>query len=718
MIFSLNPLIVMVGIMLTCMAVFTSIDTYTHINSMKGNFDFMFWGSSFSMAIAIWMMGFFGILAIDVNNSPDFLIVKSIVSVFCSFIITSFSFVFLQNKKRKRNLLIGSVILSFAVLVTHIITLSSINEQYQYNIVLLIISFVLISLFFVFSFWLVFYSQIIKTSPLSVKVLAALIVTAAIGQGLLMTTKAAFIDSSYDHLLFDLTIDGYWLPYLFLFLSLLIFAALIIGNYLANKKVEKNNLYAKDIMLALDSSNIIAITNPKGTITYVNDLFVEISKYTREELIGKNHNIINSGFHKPEFFENLWKTLKRGEVWKGEICNKRKDGTFYWVDTTIIPFLDGTGEPYQYVSIRTDITDRKLVEKELESTLKEVQDYKYALDQASIVAITNERGIITKVNDNFCAISQYTKEELIGSDHRILNSGYHSKEFFKNLWKTIGSGEVWKGEVRNKAKDGSYYWVETTIVPFLNENGKPYQYLSIRNNITEKKKQEEMLHRQDKLSALGQLAAGIAHEIRNPLTSMRGYTEFLLLDEKQEDRIEHLEIILEEINRVNNIVEEFMMLAKPKADYLAVKNINTIIKNTISLFSYEAKKKKVVVTLTTNQEEILILCDENRLKQVFLNLFKNSLEAMPSGGKLSIHIEKDNSHVLIIVADTGVGIPQAQLNKIGEPFYTTKETGTGLGLMISFKIIESHQGKIEIESEQNRGTTFTISLPIVNDTEE
>lgn len=365
------------------------------------------------------------------------------------------------------------------------------------------------------------------------------------------------------------------------------------------------------------------------------------------------------------------------------------------------------------VSIVSNITNRKDVEKELQSTVKEVQDYKYALDQASIVAVTDANGIITKVNDNFCKISKYEREELIGKDHCILNSGLHSKDFFRDLWKTIKSGKVWKGEIRNKAKDGSFYWVETTIIPFLNNQKQPYQYLAIRNDITQKKKQEEMLYRQEKLSAVGQLAAGIAHEIRNPLTSMRGYTEFLLLDEEQESRREHLEVILDEINRVNNIVEEFMMLAKPQAELYNEQNLIGILQNTLTLFAYEAKKKKVTMMFDTEDNQMMVLCDEHKLKQVFLNVIKNSIEAMPKGGKVTISVEKHTNEVSVTITDTGVGIAQSVLRKIGEPFFTTKENGTGLGLMTSFKIIENHNGKIEIESEQGKGTSFTINLPLL-----
>ncbi|WP_042346872.1 PAS domain-containing protein [Bacillus massiliigorillae] len=711
-IFSFNPILILIGILLTCIAVYASLDLFTNMISMKSNHNFLFLGSSFCMAIGIWLMNFFGMLAIDMNSSAEYIVLISAISMFCSFILTFAAFKFLEKKKKKRNLYIGSAIIAIAVLVTHIIGMHSIHVSFQYSVFWLCMAFLLIMLFCFFAFWFIFDADE-QFPQVWIKPLAACIITVAIGQGFLLVIKSSLKLENHDTVLSYLSMDGYWLPSIFLLLSIIVFGGLIIGSMMANKRVVKTNLYSKDIMSALDASSIVTITDPRGSITYVNDKFVEISKYTEEELVGKRFGMLNSDQHPKSYFVELWSTIEQGEIWKGELCNVAKDGTYYWVDTTIFPFLDKKQQPYQYVAIQTDITDRKKVEEELQNTLKELQEYKYALDQASIVAVTNAQGVITKVNDNFCNISKYTKDELIGSDHRILSSGLHSKEFFKSLWRKIGNGKVWKGEIRNKAKDGTYYWVETTIVPFLNKQNKPYQYLAIRNDITEKKKQEEILHRQDKLSALGQMAAGIAHEIRNPLTSMRGYTEFLLLDEEKAERKEHLEIILDEINRVNTIVEEFMMIAKPKSDLFAVKNIVSILRNTLALFAYEAKKKKVQIHFHASEEEFLILCDENRLKQVFLNLVKNSIEAMPDGGQLNIYVETKEKYVDIIVTDTGVGIPHDQLKKIGEPFYTTKETGTGLGLMISFKIIESHQGKIEIESEQNKGTSFKISLPFV-----
>ncbi|HEV7779811.1 MAG TPA: PAS domain S-box protein [Chitinophagaceae bacterium] len=275
--------------------------------------------------------------------------------------------------------------------------------------------------------------------------------------------------------------------------GLTIFYKDITENKKTEQQLSKSLKEVIDYKYALDDASIVAITDQKGIIKHANQNFCNISKYSVEELIGQDHRIINSGHHPKEFIRNLWVTIANGEIWKGELKNKAKDGTIYWVDTTIVPFLDEKGKPYQYVAIRADITERKQGEENLQKSLKEIADYKYALDESSIIAITDQKGIIKHANENFCRISKYTLEELIGQDHRIINSGHHPKEFIRNLWVTIANGRIWKGELKNKAKDGTIYWVDTTIVPFLDEKGKPYQYVAIRSDITERKKAEEDL---------------------------------------------------------------------------------------------------------------------------------------------------------------------------------------------------------------------------------
>lgn len=708
---SFNPILIFVAVILTIMASYTALDLFTLIKPSERNQKFLFLGGTFSLGIGIWIMNFIGMIAININASGSYNIPLTLLSMIFGISFTGMAFNRVIDRQLKTgNLFAGSFFLTMAVLSIHVTGMFAVGMNVQFSPSIFLISALIIFVSFLFSLWMLFYSKSLSYSrPIWIKPLSALIFTGAIVEGYFLLIRSSSFYSNGE-----ISRGGSpetSLIYLVFFAGILILSGLIASSTLISKRLEASDTHLHDIQAALDESSIVAITDPKGVITYVNDKFVEISKYEEHELLGKNHNILNSGFHPPEFFQDLWKTIGSGEIWKGEIRNKAKDGSFYWVDTTIVPFLNKKNKPYQYVSIRTDISALKSAEASLKSSLKDVNDIKFALDQSSIIAFTDEKGTITNVNEKFCEISQYSREELIGQNHSILNSGLHSKEFFKNLWKTIGQGEVWKGEIRNKAKDGSYYWVHTTIVPFLNANGKPYQYLSIRNDITERKKTEEVLHQQDKLAAVGQLAAGVAHEIRNPLTTMKGYTEFMQLDETHEERQEYLSIILDEIDRVNNIVEDFMVLAKPKAAELEERDIIPIIKNVVSFLEFEARNRNVKIGFEYQQDIIQIECDENRLKQVFLNFIKNGIEAMPDGGNITVRAGIINNQVQIAIKDTGVGIPQEKLKNIGEPFFTTKKNGNGLGLMVSFKIIESHNGKVFIESELNKGTTFNIVLP-------
>ena len=333
-----------------------------------------------------------------------------------------------------------------------------------------------------------------------------------------------------------------------------------------------------------------------------------------------------------------------------------------------------------------------------------------AIDHNTIFGIFDNDGKIIHVNDAFCKLSKYEQEDLRGKDHRFLYSDDQSNKTIKELRKTVRQGNIWKGDVKNKAKDGSFYWVHTTIVPFLNEDGKPYQFVAIRNDITDQKRAEESLIKLEKLSAIGELAAGVAHEIRNPLTTIKGFTEFLNAEEKEDKKKEYFKILLDEIERINYIVGEFMLLAKPQSITLKTKPLIPIITSVIKFLQSEMNLHNVLTTLDFGSQDIYIECDENQIKQVFLNIIKNAIEAMPTGGTLEIKLARKSDKIHIIFIDSGMGIPKEKLIKIGQPFFTTKESGNGLGMMVSFKIIQNHKGNIHIDSTEGVGTTFTIVL--------
>lgn len=247
------------------------------------------------------------------------------------------------------------------------------------------------------------------------------------------------------------------------------------------------------IPLLLEEKFSISIIHVDGTVSYVNQQFCDLSLYSKKELIGQHIKMLSSDSDFEVFITKVLEIFKTEKLVQQKIQRKNKTGDTYWLHATIIPILNDEGIVQQIISFETDTTSEVLMELKYEQTLHELKNIENALDQSTVIVITDQKGMITYVNDKFCALSKYSAEELIGQSHRIVNSGHHSKEFFKNMWRTIRNGSIWTGDIKNRAKDGSTYWVNTTIIPFLNERNIPYQYIAIRTDISDRKKAESAL---------------------------------------------------------------------------------------------------------------------------------------------------------------------------------------------------------------------------------
>jgi PAS domain S-box-containing protein len=369
----------------------------------------------------------------------------------------------------------------------------------------------------------------------------------------------------------------------------------------------------------------------------------------------------------------------------------------------------------------------------LERSLKELADIKFALDQSTIVAITDQRGIINFVNDEFCRISKYSREELLGQDHRIINSGYHPKEFIRDLWTTIAAGQVWKGELRNLAKDGSIYWVDTTIVPFLNSGGKPYQYVAIRHDITQLKlaeaqvlKQAAELQRAAQLSFVGELAAGLAHEIKNPLAGIQGVVDILIRRrEKSDPEREALEGMRHEVERIDSTVRALLERARPRLGSVRASSLGDIVGRAVTLARAQltntsALQTHVSIDFAPPADPIIISIDPLQIEDAALNLIINAIEASDGDGQVMIRVarsqndraEEFQSEAIVEVSDNGRGISEEDLTRIFNPFFTTRPGGTGLGLPAVRRIARAHGGRVEVSSSTGKGSTFAIHLPL------
>ncbi|SMF06102.1 two-component system sensor histidine kinase NtrB [Pseudobacteriovorax antillogorgiicola] len=366
-------------------------------------------------------------------------------------------------------------------------------------------------------------------------------------------------------------------------------------------------------------------------------------------------------------------------------------------------------------------------QEQLNISARTIRDHKRALDLSSIVAITDARGVISYVNDTFCRISEYDRSELIGKTHAVVNSGYHSPEFFKDLWKTIATGQVWKGEVKNRAKSGREYWVNTTIVPFLDQKGRPYQYIAIRQDITEQVAFKEAIERQrtnnmhaEKMVSLGEMAAGIAHELGNPAASIQAWLDVmeshLLRGEVDLDRfLKTLPKVRADAVRIKDIIRGMLTYARDgsKDPYMS-ESLAKLVKLVQDYCSFKFKKMQIDFTFEMENPYLELECRLSEMTQVFVNLIINACDAIKDLDErwIRIKVAELDDQLEIHVIDSGFGIEAEVADKIFNPFYTTKPVGqgTGLGLSIVTSIVEGHQGSLRLDSGQAH-TCFIIRLP-------
>jgi PAS domain S-box-containing protein len=354
----------------------------------------------------------------------------------------------------------------------------------------------------------------------------------------------------------------------------------------------------------------------------------------------------------------------------------------------------------------------KVLQRQSISNVEQLADIKRALDAAAIVATTDVTGRITYVNDKFVEISGYSREELLGQDHRIINSGYHSKEFIRDLWRTIASGRVWQGELRNRAKDGHYYWVDTTIVPFLNERGKPYQYIAIRADITARKAAEEKLAHQAALARVGQMAAVVAHEVRNPLAGVKGAIQILMSRRPADDaELPVMRDIVARIDALSELINDLMIFARPRPPRLAAVELHAIIADAITI----ARRDPAAHTIDIAVEgpDVTVNADGELIRAMLLNLLLNAAQAIRgASGRITVVTSRRGDCAVVEVHDTGPGIPSDIRSQIFEPFFTTKARGGGLGLPIARRTAELHGGTLTVDCPPDGGTSVAIQLPI------
>lgn len=348
-----------------------------------------------------------------------------------------------------------------------------------------------------------------------------------------------------------------------------------------------------------------------------------------------------------------------------------------------------------------------------------------ALNQTAIVSITDIKGKILFANEKFCEISGYSLPELLGKDHRLLNSGYHSTDFFKNMWISLSKGQIWTGEIQNKNKNGELYWVQSTMSAIVNEKKEIVNYVAIRFEITEMKQAQKLLEEASRLASLGEMASGIAHEINNPLTIILGR---LTIAQKKIERSDPPEVVIKELQtiektvfRISNIINGLKKLSRESSsDPIETFDVVQLINESKELFGQKLSTYEIKFNFDS-VEPIYINAKPLQLSQVILNLINNSVDALEQIPEkwIKIELQKTESRCLIHIIDSGTGIPAEIAAKIMNPFFTTKDPGkgTGLGLSLSKKMIEDSKGRFFYDSSK-KNTTFSIEFEVGNPAEK
>jgi PAS domain S-box-containing protein len=454
-----------------------------------------------------------------------------------------------------------------------------------------------------------------------------------------------------------------------------------------------------------------------GTFIFVNDAMSHILGYSRDELIGMNYKIYTPKEDAKAIFQAYNRVYRTGEPLKWyPMAEFKKDGTLILAEDSVLPLLDEKGEVIGFRGISRNVTERKKAEEALRRSeekyraiLEEMEDSYFEVDLG---------GHLTFVNNSVCRHLGYSKEELMGMSYKV----FTDEDYIKSLFQIYN--EVYRTTTPNKGfrwkiirKDGSAGVIDSSVSPLRNAKGEVIGFSGVGRDITERRKIEEQLILTDRLASIGQLAAGIAHELNNPLTSVIGFSDLLLERDLPADVKADLKTVNQEAKRTVNIVKGLLAFAREQRTEKSLVNINIIIQGVLQIRSYEQRVSNIEVDARFAPALSLVMGNGVQLQQVFINIIVNAEQAMIEAhgrGKLTIVTEQVGEIVRASITDDGPGINPDNMKQLFTPFFTTREVGkgTGLGLSICHGIVTEHGGKLYAESKPGKGATFVVELPI------
>jgi len=493
----------------------------------------------------------------------------------------------------------------------------------------------------------------------------------------------------------------------------------------------------QDLAITLRSiGDAVLSTDAQGRVSRMNPVAEQLTGWTeaeaRDRPVGEIFRIFNEETRKPALIP-VDDVLATGEIHglANHTVLVARDGTERAIEDSAAPIRDNAGVILGVVLVFRDATDERTHKKHINNLLKDLQDFKAALDEHTTVVITDAEGKIISCNDKFCAISKYTRAELIGQDHRILNAGHHSKEFFHDLWSTIGQGRVWKGEILNRAKDGTFFWMDSTIVPFLNADGTPCQYVAIRTDITERKEADAEIrtlsaHVQKRATQLEvankELEAfsySVSHDLRAPIRHIEGYVELLgkQLGENPSDKARrYMKTITDTTKEMGQLIDDLLSFSRMGRAEMQKQTVdlNSMVTETVAGLESQTQGRNIIWKHASLPP---VQADPAMLKQVMVNLFSNAIKYSrrrePAEIETGVASETD-SEVVVFVRDNGAGFDMKYADKLFGVFQRLHRAdefeGTGIGLANVRRIITRHGGRIWAEAEVDKGATFYFSI--------